>query len=92
MMLPNYSESICQSSNDTFPTAMHVAVAMEIRDRLFPGLEMLHTALKEKTEEFKEIVKIGRTHTQVQKYFCFIDLTKICESKILIFSDLFILT
>ena len=65
MMLPNYSESICQSSNDTFPTAMHVAVAMEIRDRLFPGLEMLHTALKEKAEEFKDIVKIGRTHTQV---------------------------
>ena len=44
---------------------MHVAVAMEIRDRLFPGLEMLHTALKEKSDEFKDIVKIGRTHTQV---------------------------
>ena len=54
-----------QSSNDTFPTAMHVAVAMEIHKRLFPGLEALHCALKEKSEEFKDIIKIGRTHTQV---------------------------
>ena len=44
---------------------MHIAVAMEIRDRLFPGLEALHNALKQKAEEFKDIVKIGRTHTQV---------------------------
>lgn len=61
---PNDHCNMCQSSNDTFPTAMHIAVAMEIRDRLFPGLEALHTALKQKAEEFKDIVKIGRTHTQ----------------------------
>ena len=45
---------------------MHVAVAMEIHKRLFPGLEALHCALKEKSEEFKDIIKIGRTHTQVR--------------------------
>ena len=55
-----------QSSNDTFPTAMHIAAAMEVHERLLPGLKKLHSALKAKSEEFKDIVKIGRTHTQVQ--------------------------
>ena len=54
-----------QSSNDTFPTAMHVAVAMEIHSCLLPGLKELHSSLSEKSSEFKDIVKIGRTHTQV---------------------------
>ncbi len=54
-----------QSSNDTFPTAMHVAVAMGIRDCLLPGLEMLQDGLQEKEKQFDEIIKIGRTHTQV---------------------------
>ena len=53
-----------QSSNDTFPTAMHVAIGMMARDVLLPGLEKLHVALVAKSEEFKDIIKIGRTHTQ----------------------------
>ncbi|XP_053373981.1 fumarate hydratase, mitochondrial-like [Mercenaria mercenaria] len=61
---PNDHVNMSQSSNDTFPTAMHIAVAMEIHERLLPGLQMLHDALKVKSEEFKDIVKIGRTHTQ----------------------------
>ena len=56
-----------QSSNDTFPTAMHIAVAMEINERLLPGLQLLHDALEAKVEKFKDIVKIGRTHTQVSR-------------------------
>lgn len=44
---------------------MHVAVAMEINRRLLPGLRVLHKALADKSEEFRDIVKIGRTHTQV---------------------------
>lgn len=54
-----------QSSNDTFPTAMHIAVAEEIVTCLKPNLNELHRALCEKQEEFKEIIKIGRTHLQV---------------------------
>lgn len=54
-----------QSSNDTFPTAMHVAVALESHTRLIPALESLRDALKEKLAEFEGIIKIGRTHTQV---------------------------
>lgn len=57
-----------QSSNDTFPTAMHVAVAMEIHSSLLPGLQLLLKGLQAKAEEFKDIVKIGRTHTQVFAY------------------------
>jgi fumarate hydratase class II len=53
-----------QSSNDTFPTAMHVAIGMMARDTLLPGLRKLHAALVAKSEEFKDIIKIGRTHTQ----------------------------
>lgn len=53
-----------QSSNDTFPTAMHIAVALEIHKVLIPGLEELHKALKDKANEWKDIIKIGRTHTQ----------------------------
>ncbi len=54
-----------QSSNDTFPTAMHIAVAQEINKHLLPGLHFLHDSLEDKAEQFKDIVKIGRTHTQV---------------------------
>ena len=63
---PNDHVNCSQSSNDTFPTAMHVAVAMEINSRLLPGLETLHEALVQKSREFSDIVKIGRTHTQVR--------------------------
>ncbi len=61
---PNDHCNMGQSSNDTFPTAMHVAIAMQARDVLIPGLEKLHAALAAKSEEFKDIIKIGRTHTQ----------------------------
>jgi fumarate hydratase class II len=61
---PNDHCNMGQSSNDTFPTAMHVGIGMMARDVLLPGLEKLHAALAAKSEEFKDIIKIGRTHTQ----------------------------
>ena len=61
---PNDHCNMGQSSNDTFPTAMHVGIGMMARDVLLPGLEKLHAALVAKSEEFKDIIKIGRTHTQ----------------------------
>ncbi|MEC9199113.1 MAG: class II fumarate hydratase, partial [Pseudomonadota bacterium] len=61
---PNDHCNMGQSSNDTFPTAMHVAIGMQARDVLLPGLRKLHAALVAKSEEFKDIIKIGRTHTQ----------------------------
>jgi fumarate hydratase class II len=53
-----------QSSNDTFPTAMHIAAASEALDHLIPALQKLHGALDAKAQEFADIVKIGRTHLQ----------------------------
>ncbi|MGJ5619050.1 class II fumarate hydratase [Sulfitobacter sp. MF3-043] len=61
---PNDHCNMGQSSNDTFPTAMHVAIGMVARDTLLPGLRKLHSALAAKSDEFKDIIKIGRTHTQ----------------------------
>jgi fumarate hydratase class II len=61
---PNDHVNMGQSSNDTFPTAMHVAIGMVARDVLLPGLRHLHAALAEKSHAFKDIIKIGRTHTQ----------------------------
>ena len=61
---PNDHVNMGQSSNDTFPTAMHVAIGMMARDTLLPGLAKLHAALLAKSEDFKDIIKIGRTHTQ----------------------------
>ena len=61
---PNDHCNMGQSSNDTFPTAMHIATAMMARDVLLPGLEKLHAAMAEKQTAFAEIIKIGRTHTQ----------------------------
>ncbi len=61
---PNDHVNRGQSSNDVFPTAMHIAVAREINDRLMPALRHLHAALDAKAHEFGEIVKIGRTHLQ----------------------------
>ncbi|MCV2875710.1 class II fumarate hydratase [Rhodobacteraceae bacterium XHP0102] len=61
---PNDHCNMGQSSNDTFPTAMHIAAAMTARDVLLPGLDKLATALEGKAAEFKDIIKIGRTHTQ----------------------------
>jgi fumarate hydratase class II len=61
---PNDHVNMGQSSNDTFPTAMHIATAMMARDVLIPGLEKLHAGLMEKVAAFRDIIKIGRTHTQ----------------------------
>ena len=61
---PNDHVNMSQSSNDVFPTAMHIAAACEIANLLEPGLAHLHEALERKTKEFSKIVKIGRTHTQ----------------------------
>jgi fumarate hydratase class II len=61
---PNDHVNMSQSSNDSFPTAMHIAAAEEIAHRLLPALTHLQQALEKKTKEFARIVKIGRTHTQ----------------------------
>ena len=61
---PNDHVNRGQSSNDTFPTAMHIAAAEEIHHQLIPALEKLHAALDEKVAKFEKIVKIGRTHLQ----------------------------
>ena len=61
---PNDHVNMSQSSNDCFPTAMHIAAAQEIVRRLIPALTHLHAALEAKTKAFARIVKIGRTHTQ----------------------------
>ena len=61
---PNDHVNMSQSSNDSFPTAMHIAAAMEIVRRLIPALRICTRALRDKTKAFADIVKIGRTHTQ----------------------------
>ncbi|GAB1285758.1 Fumarate hydratase, mitochondrial [Apodemus speciosus] len=61
---PNDHVNKSQSSNDTFPTAMHIAAAVEVHQVLLPGLQKLHDALSAKSKEFAQVIKIGRTHTQ----------------------------
>merc|ERR1719282_1694611 len=61
---PNDHVNMSQSSNDTYPTAMHIAVAVEIHNVLIPGIKKLHDALDAKAKEYNDIIKIGRTHTQ----------------------------
>jgi fumarate hydratase, class II len=61
---PNDHVNMSQSSNDTFPTAMHIACAEEIVHRLLPALQQLRNALNDKAHAWKHIIKIGRTHTQ----------------------------
>ncbi|WP_152045312.1 class II fumarate hydratase [Aureimonas psammosilenae] len=61
---PNDHVNMSQSSNDTYPTAMHIACAEELVHRLVPALKVLHKALDEKAKAFDHIIKIGRTHTQ----------------------------
>ncbi|HYD89376.1 MAG TPA: class II fumarate hydratase [Vitreimonas sp.] len=61
---PNDHVNMSQSSNDTFPTAMHIACAEEIEHRLIPALQKLRNALNDKAQAWKDIIKIGRTHTQ----------------------------
>ena len=61
---PNDHVNMSQSSNDTYPTAMHIACAEEVVHRLLPALQKLRNALNDKAEAWKAIIKIGRTHTQ----------------------------
>ncbi|MCG6856723.1 MAG: class II fumarate hydratase [Salaquimonas sp.] len=61
---PNDHVNMSQSSNDTYPTAMHIACAEEIHHRLLPALQKLRNALNDKAQAWKDIIKIGRTHTQ----------------------------
>lgn len=61
---PNDHVNRGQSSNDSFPTAMHVGAALALEVELFPALEQLHDALAEKAQRWKTVVKIGRTHLQ----------------------------
>ncbi|WP_439473267.1 class II fumarate hydratase [Brevundimonas sp.] len=61
---PNDHVNMSQSSNDTYPTAMHVACAEQVVRDLIPALTHLHTALKAKSDAWQHIIKIGRTHTQ----------------------------
>ncbi|MDO9411133.1 MAG: class II fumarate hydratase [Pseudolabrys sp.] len=60
---PNDHVNMSQSSNDSYPSAMHIAAAMRINDHLIPALTKLQAALDKKTKDFAKIVKIGRTHT-----------------------------
>jgi fumarate hydratase, class II len=61
---PNDDVNMAQSSNDTFPSAMNIAAATNVKQRLIPAVKALHDAIGEKAEEWKDIVKIGRTHMQ----------------------------
>lgn len=61
---PNDHVNMGMSSNDSYPTAMHIAAVLMLIHTTLPGLEYLHKALVKKSEEFKNIIKIGRTHTQ----------------------------
>jgi fumarate hydratase class II len=61
---PNDHVNMSQSSNDTYPTAMHVAAAEEVTHRLIPALQALRNALNDKAQAWSKIIKIGRTHTQ----------------------------
>ncbi len=61
---PNDHVNKSQSTNDVFPTAMHIAIAIETKKKLLPSLELLNKELKKKVTKFKDIIKIGRTHLQ----------------------------
>lgn len=61
---PNDHVNACQSSNDVIPTAMHIAAVREIQDRLIPALQRLLSALTQKSTEYADVVKSGRTHLQ----------------------------
>ena len=61
---PNDHVNKSQSTNDVFPTAMHIAIALETKNKLLPSLKLLDQELKKKTSKFKNIIKVGRTHLQ----------------------------
>jgi fumarate hydratase class II len=61
---PNDHVNMAQSSNDSFPSAMYIAAAMNVKQRLVPAVKALHDAIAAKVEQWKDVVKIGRTHMQ----------------------------
>ena len=61
---PNDDVNMSQSSNDSFPSAMYMAAAINVKQRLMPAVKELHDAIAAKADEWKDIVKIGRTHMQ----------------------------
>src|ERR1700734_792694 len=61
---PNDDVNMSQSSNDSFPSAMHIAAAVNVKQRLIPAVKALHDSIAAKAEEWKDVVKIGRTHMQ----------------------------
>src|SRR2546430_5922603 len=61
---PNDDVNMSQSSNDTFPAAMHIAAAARVTNALVPAVKTVHDAIAAKAKEFKDVVKIGRTHLQ----------------------------
>ena len=61
---PNDHVNKSQSTNDVFPTAMHIAIAIKAREKLLPSLKLLNNELKNKSKDFKNIIKVGRTHLQ----------------------------
>ena len=61
---PNDHVNKSQSTNDVFPTAMHIAIAIKAKEKLLPSLKLLDKELLKKTKEFKDIIKVGRTHLQ----------------------------
>ena len=61
---PNDHVNKSQSTNDVFPTAMHIAIALKTREKLLPSLKLLEKEIKKKSKKFKNIVKVGRTHLQ----------------------------
>ncbi|MDE0724511.1 MAG: class II fumarate hydratase, partial [Alphaproteobacteria bacterium] len=61
---PNDHVNMGQSTNDTFPTAMHISAVLAVEEQLLPALKKMQTALHEKSESFRHIIKIGRTHLQ----------------------------
>lgn len=86
---PNDHVNMSQSSNDTFPTAMHIAAAMAIHHTLIPSVKTLRNTLANKMNEFKDIVKIGRTHLQDavpltlgQEFSAYVSQLDVCINKI----------
>ena len=61
---PNDDVNMSQSSNDTFPAAMHIAAAERVKNALIPAIKSVHDAIAAKAKEFNDVVKIGRTHLQ----------------------------
>ena len=61
---PNDHVNMAQSSNDTFPSAMYIAAAVNVKERLIPAVKALHDGIAAKAGDWKDIVKIGRTHMQ----------------------------